>query len=179
MMRNDDGKPSMRRTILTHLLCVVLGALLSGAVVYKELDKRWWNHWQLANRQRKGDLAKMAALTLARLRTGTVDDAIPFLEDTVDRFIVSVPMGENYSELSYECQHAMATCKVYRSRFAFSPEWCKWCGPGGLDLHSKHTPSLLADVPLLDADHEWLDGPMRKVRQMPALVADSDEKSLP
>jgi hypothetical protein len=165
--------------MLTHLLCAVLGALLSGLVVYKVVDKHWWNHWQVANRQRKGDLATMAALTLARLRTGTVDDAIPYLEDTVDRFMVGVPMGESYSELSHECQVAMATCKVYRSRFPFSPEWCKWCGPGGHDLHSKHAPSLLADVPLLDADHEWLDGPMRKVRQMPASALKSDEGSLP
>jgi hypothetical protein len=163
MTRTNDGNAGVGRTILTHLLCAVLGALLSGAVVYKVLDKHWWNHWQLANRQRKGDLAKMAALTLARLRTGTVDDAIPYLEDTVDRFMVGVPMG--------------AICKVYRSRFAFSPDWCKWCGSAGYDLHFNHAPSLLADVPLLVAEHEWLDGPMRKVRQMPA--ATSGESSVP
>ena len=64
----------------------------------------------------------MAALTLARLRTGTVDDAIPYLEDTVDRFIVGVPMGESYSELSHDCQVAMATCKVYRSRVFLQEE---------------------------------------------------------
>jgi hypothetical protein len=165
--------------ILTHLICAVIGALIGGAVVYQELDKRWWNHWQLANRQRKGDIATLAVQTLARLRTGKVDDAIPYLEDIVDRFMVGVPMGESYSELSDECRHAMATCNVYRSRFPFAAEWCKWCGPGGGDLHFKHAPSLLADVPLLDADHEWLAGPMKKVRQMPALAADADEKSLP
>jgi hypothetical protein len=176
MTRNDDGKARVRRAILTHLLCAVVGALLSGAVVYTVMDKYSWNHWQLENRHRKGALAQQAAITLARLRTGTVEQAIPYLEDTVDRFMVGVPMGESYAELDEPCQNALATCKVYRSRFPFRSEWCQWCGPEGHDLHTKHAPSLFADVPLLDAGHKWLDGPMRKVRQMPGFPTTSNER---
>jgi hypothetical protein len=177
-MRNDDGKPSVRRRMFaTHLVSVVLGALFSGVVVgvfsYLTLEKHYWQRWQLANRERKGYLAEMAARTLARLRTGNVDDAVTFLEDKVDMYIVGVPMGESYPEMSYDCQHALAMCKIYRSRFAF-PGGCKLHGD---ELHFKHVPSLLADVPLLPADDDWLDGPMRKVREMPALAGECEERS--
>lgn len=113
MTRNDDGKPSLKRSLLTHLLCAVLGAVLCGVVVYFVMEKQDWNHWQLENRHRKGALAELAAETLARLRTGTVDDTIPYLEDTVDRYMVGVPMGDDYYELDDQCQSALATCKVY------------------------------------------------------------------
>jgi hypothetical protein len=169
MSNAPDVMPSSwRRTVVAQLTCFALGAVVSAVVVYQVMEKHCWNRWQLENRQRKAALATLAAQTLARLRTGTVDDAIPYLEDTVDRYMVGVPMGENYSDLSESCQVAMATCKVYRSRFPFSAEWCRWCGPASHDLHAKNAPSLLADVPLLDADHEWLDGPMKKIREMPA-----------
>jgi hypothetical protein len=38
MTRNDSGKPAVRRTILTHLLCAVLGMLLSTTVAFGEDD---------------------------------------------------------------------------------------------------------------------------------------------
>jgi hypothetical protein len=74
-------------------------------------------------------------------------------------------MGQEYPELSHACQHALALCKVYRSRFAFPGE-CKLHGPA---LHFEHVPALLADVPLLPEKHDWLDAPMKRIRQMPAI----------
>jgi hypothetical protein len=164
---------------VTHFFCVLLGAVATGAVTYVVMEKQSWNRWQLENRHRKGALAKQAAMTLARLRTGTVEETIPYLEDTIDRFMVGVPMGESYVELDEPCQNALATIKVYRSRFPFRTEYCKWCG-ANQDLHFKHAPSLLADVPLLNTDHQWLaGGPMELVREMPARSDASDEKAFP
>jgi hypothetical protein len=164
---------------VTHLICVLLGAAVSGGATFVVMQKESWNRWQLENRHRKGALAKQAAMTLARLRTGTVEATIPYLEDTIDRFMVGVPMGESYDELDEPCQNALATIKVYRTRFPFRTEYCKWCGPNQ-DLHSKHAPSLLADVPLLDADHQWLaGGPMQRVRELPARTGSSEEEVLP
>lgn len=164
MTRNDDGKPSIRcRSLLTHVLCAVLGALLSGVAVYHIMEKHYWNRWQLVNREYKAYIAEFSARTLARLRTGTIEDATSFLEDYLDAYIVGVPMGESYPEMSYGCQHALAVVKAYRSHFAF-PGGCKLHGD---ELHFTHAPSLLADVPLLAADHDWFDDPMRKVRKLP------------
>jgi hypothetical protein len=179
MTKSEDGKLRMNRMFVTHFFSVLLGAVATGAVTYVVMEKQSWNRWQLENRHRKGALAKQAAMTLARLRTGTVEETIPYLEDTIDRFMVGVPMGESYVELDEPCQNALATIKVYRSRFPFRNEYCKWCGPNQ-DLHFKHAPSLLADVPLLDADHQWLaGGPMQKVRESSARTGASGEEVLP
>jgi hypothetical protein len=163
-MKTGGSSLRGRRTIATHLLCVAFGAILSAVVVSQTLEQRYWNRWQVANRERKGYIAEMAARTLARLRTGAHDDAIAFLEDRLDHYVVGVPMGDEYPELSHDCQHALAVCKVYRSRFAFPDEH----GLSERDLHVKYVPMLLEDVPLLAANHEWLDEPMRRVRRMPA-----------
>ena len=93
MTGSNDGRFGVRRMLVTHLICVLLGAAVCGGATYVVMEKECWNRWQLENRHRKGALAKLAAMTLARLRTGNVEDTIPYLEDTVDRFMVGVPMG--------------------------------------------------------------------------------------
>jgi hypothetical protein len=175
MTGNNDGQPNARCSLWIPFLCVTLGAVLSGVVVYRVMERHYWNRWQLANREYKAAIAELSARTLARLRTGAIEDATFFLEDHMDAYLVGVPMGERYPETSYRCQHALAVAKAYRSHFAF-PGGCSLHGD---DLHFKHAPSLLDDVPLLSADHDWLDGAMRKVREMPVVGASSDAGTVP
>ena len=151
-----------RHELLKPLAYITLGVLAGGTAAYVHLDHSWNRSSLIASREYKAAIAELSARSLARLRTGSAEDAISFLEDHVDSYLVGVPMGQTYPELTYRCQHAMAIVKVYRSRFPF---------PGGCtlhteDLHAKHVPEMLREVPLLPADHEWLDSPMRKVARM-------------
>ncbi len=151
-----------RREILKALAYPLVGVLAAGMAVYVYLDHSWKRSSFIASREYNAAIAELSARALARLRTGSPEDAISFLEDRVDSYLAGVPMGKSYRELTYGCQHAMAIVKVYRSQFPFRGA----CTLHTEDLHAKHVPEMLDDVPLLSAEHEWLDPPMRKVARM-------------
>lgn len=156
-----------RRTLLTAALCTAFGAAIGGTVVYAVMGNDYNKRSLTASREYKASMAQEAARTLARLRTGDVEEATFLLEDNLDMFLSGVPMAQPYPQLTERCQRAMAHAKVYRSRFPF-PGACKVHSD---DLHFKHVPDFLENVPLLPPDHEWLDSYMRKVGNMPPAPA--------
>jgi hypothetical protein len=106
----------------------------------------------------QASLARVAVMTLARVRAGTPEDAVPYLDEYVDRYLVTVPMGFKYDEITERCQNALALGKLYRSRY-----------PSPKHLEDQFHLSRLWNwigVPDLPADHYWLDQSMKKVADM-------------
>lgn len=156
-----------RNIIITVVICVVAGALTGGAIVYGVMDSVHTRKYLTRNREYKASISAICARSLARLRTGTVEDAIVFLEDRVDSYIVGVPMAENYSEMTHRCQFALAIAKVYRARFPFTGE----CDVHGYGLHYQSVPDNLERIPMLSENHDWLDDAMRRVQRLPVATA--------
>jgi hypothetical protein len=150
------------KAVLKSIGLVLLGVITGGAAASTAIDNWWTRKAIVANREHQAAIAELCARSLARLRTGPPEAAIAFLEDRVDSYAVGVPMGESYSKMTGPCQRAMATVKTYRSQFPFSGE----CAQHGKELHYSHLPAMLSEVPILSADHEWLDTPMKAVAKL-------------
>jgi len=153
--------PSNRLTF-TAVAYLVTATLTGGAAAYVYLDHSWKRSFQVANSEYNASIAELSARSLARLRTGSSDEAIAFLEDRVDSYLVGVPMGKRHRELTPRAQEAMSMVKTYRAQYPFRGE----CTQHAQDLHATHVPEILNDVPVLPADHQWLDLHMRKIAEI-------------